>query len=131
MAIFNKYQEMIDRNKTDDLSGSQPTKGNIRGGLTTIEEKALGNIQKIGKQCMVDGVLDIDPGPGGGSRGMLPVVSVATNFIVNDTGEPVATWVGRSHSVGRTCVSKSRGEIGVSRDKVRVVHRSSGSTRRQ
>jgi (2R)-sulfolactate sulfo-lyase subunit beta len=26
--------------------------------LTTIEEKALGNIQKIGKKCMVDGVLD-------------------------------------------------------------------------
>ena len=35
-----------------------PTKGNIEGGLTTIEEKALGNIQKIGKKCMVDGVLD-------------------------------------------------------------------------
>ncbi|MEO8507193.1 MAG: D-galactarate dehydratase, partial [Betaproteobacteria bacterium] len=30
----------------------------IAGGLTTIEEKALGNIQKIGKTCVVDGVLD-------------------------------------------------------------------------
>jgi (2R)-sulfolactate sulfo-lyase subunit beta len=37
---------------------SQPTKGNIAGGLTTIEEKALGNIQKIGKKCKVIGVLD-------------------------------------------------------------------------
>ena len=37
---------------------SQPTKGNIAGGLTTIEEKALGNIQKIGRKCVVDGVLD-------------------------------------------------------------------------
>src|SRR5260221_6360063 len=37
---------------------SQPTKGNIEGGLTTIEEKALGNIQKIGRKCLVDGVLD-------------------------------------------------------------------------
>ncbi len=50
MATFNKYQDMIDRNKTDDLSGSQPTKGNIAGGLTTIEEKAFGNLQKIGKK---------------------------------------------------------------------------------
>ncbi len=58
LAMFNRYQEMIDRYKTDDLSESQPTKGNIAGGLTTIEEKALGNIQKIGRECLVDGVLD-------------------------------------------------------------------------
>ncbi len=56
--MFDRYQDMINRWKTDDLSESQPTKGNIAGGLTTIEEKALGNIQKIGKKCMVDGVLD-------------------------------------------------------------------------
>ncbi|OZI38402.1 D-galactarate dehydratase [Bordetella genomosp. 10] len=67
MAMFNRYQDMIDRWKTSDLSESQPTKGNIAGGLTTIEEKALGNIQKIGKKCRVDGVLDkaeIPTGPG-------------------------------------------------------------------
>ncbi|TWG87550.1 (2R)-sulfolactate sulfo-lyase subunit beta [Cupriavidus gilardii J11] len=58
MAMFERYQAMIDRWKTTDLSESQPTKGNIAGGLTTIEEKALGNIQKIGKKCTVDGVLD-------------------------------------------------------------------------
>jgi len=58
MFMFNRYQDMIERFKTDDLSESQPTKGNIAGGLTTIEEKALGNITKIGKKCMVDGVLD-------------------------------------------------------------------------
>ncbi len=56
--MFDRYQRMIDRFKTTDLSESQPTKGNIEGGLTTIEEKALGNIQKIGKVCKVDGVLD-------------------------------------------------------------------------
>ena len=56
--MFDRYQDMINRWKTDDLSESQPTKGNIAGGLTTIEEKALGNIQKIGKKCMVNGVLD-------------------------------------------------------------------------
>jgi (2R)-sulfolactate sulfo-lyase subunit beta len=58
MQVFNRYQDVINRHKTNDLSESQPTKGNIAGGLTTIEEKALGNIQKIGKQCKVIGVLD-------------------------------------------------------------------------
>jgi (2R)-sulfolactate sulfo-lyase subunit beta len=58
MEAFNAYQKMIDDNKTDDLSGSQPTKGNIRGGLTTIEEKAFGNLQKIGKKISYVGVLD-------------------------------------------------------------------------
>ena len=67
MAMFCRYQEVIDRHKVDDLSDSQPTRGNIAGGLTTIEEKALGNLQKIGKKCVVDGVLDkaeVPTGPG-------------------------------------------------------------------
>ena len=66
-AMFDRYQEIINRHKTSDLSESQPTKGNIAGGLTTIEEKALGNIQKIGRKCLVDGVLDkaeVPTGPG-------------------------------------------------------------------
>ncbi len=58
MFMFNRYQDLVNRFKTSDLSDSQPTKGNIAGGLTTIEEKALGNIQKIGKKCIVDGILD-------------------------------------------------------------------------
>ena len=50
MSIFDAYQrDVIEAHKTSDLSESQPTKGNIEGGLTTIEEKALGNLQKIGK----------------------------------------------------------------------------------
>ena len=40
---------MIFAHQTDDLSDSQPTKGNILGGLTTIEEKAMGNLEKIGR----------------------------------------------------------------------------------
>jgi (2R)-sulfolactate sulfo-lyase subunit beta len=59
MKVWQSYQDdVIEAHKTDDLSDSQPTKGNIAGGLTTIEEKALGNIQKIGKKCTVDGVID-------------------------------------------------------------------------
>ncbi|MEL6980090.1 MAG: UxaA family hydrolase [Pseudomonadota bacterium] len=50
MALFQAYQdEVIEPFKTSDLSDSQPTKGNILGGLSTIEEKALGNLEKIGK----------------------------------------------------------------------------------
>jgi (2R)-sulfolactate sulfo-lyase subunit beta len=40
-----------------DLSESQPTKGNIEGGLTTIEEKAFGNLQKIGRKAKYIDVL--------------------------------------------------------------------------
>jgi (2R)-sulfolactate sulfo-lyase subunit beta len=56
-AIFKDYTDMIMKEKTDDLSESQPTKGNIRGGLTTIEEKALGNIEKLGKKTKFVGCL--------------------------------------------------------------------------
>ena len=45
--MFDRYAKVVDQHKTSDLMDSQPTKGNIAGGLTTIEEKALGNIQKI------------------------------------------------------------------------------------
>ena len=51
MDVFRAYQDVIERHKTSDLSDSQPTKGNIAGGLTTIEEKAFGNFQKIGKRA--------------------------------------------------------------------------------
>jgi|TARA_B110000037_G_scaffold216175_1_gene274757 (2R)-sulfolactate sulfo-lyase subunit beta len=48
--IWQAYQDdVIFAHQTDDLSDSQPTKGNILGGLTTIEEKAMGNLEKIGR----------------------------------------------------------------------------------
>lgn len=51
-AMWKRYQEdVIEAHKTDDLSDSQPTRGNLEGGLTTIEEKALGNLEKIGRTC--------------------------------------------------------------------------------
>jgi (2R)-sulfolactate sulfo-lyase subunit beta len=49
--------EVIEPHKTNDLSESQPTKGNIEGGLTTIEEKAFGNLEKIGKNAKYVDVL--------------------------------------------------------------------------
>ncbi|MEE8270941.1 MAG: UxaA family hydrolase [Alphaproteobacteria bacterium] len=55
---WSAYNDFINENKTDDLSESQPTKGNIAGGLTTIEEKAFGNLQKIGKHAKFIDVLE-------------------------------------------------------------------------
>src|SRR3546814_9033403 len=49
--------DVIEPHKTSDLSDSQPTKGNIAGGLTTIEEKAFGNLQKIGRKTKFIDVL--------------------------------------------------------------------------
>jgi (2R)-sulfolactate sulfo-lyase subunit beta len=64
MQVFRAYQEVIDRHKTSDLSESQPTKGNIAGGLTTIEEKAFGNLQKIGRKTKFIDVLKPAEAPG-------------------------------------------------------------------
>jgi (2R)-sulfolactate sulfo-lyase subunit beta len=52
-AFFDDYLAMVERTGAN-LLGSQPTQGNIRGGLSTIEEKALGNIQKTGTTPVVD-----------------------------------------------------------------------------
>ena len=52
-AAFDDYQALV-KSQGVSLVGSQPTEGNIRGGLSTIEEKALGNIQKAGRCTVVD-----------------------------------------------------------------------------
>ncbi len=57
--MWDAYQnEVIEQFKTDDLSDSQPTKGNIEGGLSTIEEKALGNLEKIGRTSKYIDILE-------------------------------------------------------------------------
>ncbi|RJR52965.1 MAG: D-galactarate dehydratase [Desulfobacteraceae bacterium] len=81
MATFDAYQKMIDTYKTDDLSGSQPTKGNIRGGLTTIEEKAFGNLQKIGKKSKYVGVLDKAEPPTGKGLWFMDTSSAAAEAV--------------------------------------------------
>jgi (2R)-sulfolactate sulfo-lyase subunit beta len=64
--LYDDYIQMIEAQGADML-GSQPTEGNIRGGLSTIEEKALGNIQKTGSR-KVTGVINyaepVQPGQG-------------------------------------------------------------------
>ncbi len=60
--------DVIEQFKTSDLSDSQPTKGNILGGLSTIEEKALGNLEKIGRSSSYIDVLEpaVAPSKGNG-----------------------------------------------------------------
>jgi (2R)-sulfolactate sulfo-lyase subunit beta len=68
MDTWSAYQdEVIEAHKTSDLSDSQPTKGNIAGGLTTIEEKALGNLEKIGKTVRFIDVLQPAQAPARGA----------------------------------------------------------------
>jgi (2R)-sulfolactate sulfo-lyase subunit beta len=81
MRMFDRYQAVVERHKTSDLMDSQPTKGNIEGGLTTIEEKALGNIQKIGKQCMIDGVIDKAETPTGPGLWFMDSSSAAAEMV--------------------------------------------------
>ncbi len=67
MEIHTSYIKFIE-DQGVSLLGSQPTEGNIKGGLTTIEEKALGNVQKMGRESKVVGVLqpaETPTGPNG------------------------------------------------------------------
>jgi len=79
-----------------DMRGSQPTPGNIRGGLTTIEEKSLGAIIKSGSQP-IEGVLEYAQpvrgrgvfamdSPGKENEVMTGLAAVGVNLIVFTTG---------------------------------------------
>ncbi|MBI5252407.1 MAG: UxaA family hydrolase [Desulfomonile tiedjei] len=81
MRVWNEYNDIIVKYKTDDLSGSQPTKGNIRGGLTTIEEKAYGNLQKIGKKARYEGVLKPAEAPKGKGLWYMDTSSAAAEAV--------------------------------------------------
>ena len=80
-ATWKSYDDFINEFKTDDLSGSQPTKGNIRGGLTTIEEKAFGNLQKIGKKAKYVGVLGPAEAPTGKGLWFMDTSSAAAEAV--------------------------------------------------
>lgn len=81
MRVWSDYSDMINAHKTSDLSESQPTKGNIRGGLTTIEEKALGNIEKLGKRAKFVGVLKPAEAPSGKGLWFMDTSSAAAEAL--------------------------------------------------
>lgn len=65
LAKCRAYDEEIVRHKTSDLLDSNPTQGNIKGGLSTIEEKALGALTKIGRRTPIVGVVNTAVRPKG------------------------------------------------------------------
>jgi (2R)-sulfolactate sulfo-lyase subunit beta len=79
MRTYNAYVEFIQATGAD-LLGSQPTEGNIRGGLSTIEEKALGNIEKTGT-TPVRSVLAPAEAPSGRGLHFMDSSSAAAEFI--------------------------------------------------
>lgn len=81
MEVWNSYNDFILKEKTNDLSDSQPTKGNIRGGLTTIEEKALGNIEKLGKKTKFVGCLKPAEAPRGKGFWFMDTSSAAAEAV--------------------------------------------------
>jgi altronate dehydratase large subunit len=79
-----------------DMRGGQPTPGNIKGGLTTIEEKSLGAIAKIGgavvqavyeygQRPAVKGVVVMDS-PGREPELLTGMAAAGANLIVFTTG---------------------------------------------
>jgi altronate dehydratase large subunit len=93
--IVAQYEERILRVGVD-LRGSQPTTGNIEGGLSTIEEKALGAIVKSGTkpikdvlgygERMNDAGLYILDSPGKESEILTGLAAAGANVIIFTTG---------------------------------------------
>lgn len=96
--IISAVKRMEDRAKAVgvDMRGGQPTRGNIEGGLTTIEEKSLGALAKAGtsKYCdFVDygtkptktGLVFMDS-PGREPEMLTGLASAGCNLILFSTG---------------------------------------------
>jgi len=78
-TAFDDYQELVGSQGVS-LMGSQPTEGNIRGGLSTIEEKAFGNVEKMGR-CTVVGYLDQAEEPKGSGLYFMDSSSAAAEMV--------------------------------------------------
>lgn len=79
MKTYNDYVSFIE-SQDANLLGSQPTQGNIAGGLSTIEEKAMGNIEKTGTRPIV-GVLKPAEAPDGSGLHFMDTSSAAAECI--------------------------------------------------
>ncbi|MFO8065347.1 MAG: UxaA family hydrolase [Spirochaetia bacterium] len=79
LKTFQDYQDFIVGTGAD-LLGSQPTEGNIRGGLSTIEEKALGNVEKMGRNKLTS-VLKPAEAPAGPGLHFMDSSSAAAEMV--------------------------------------------------
>ena len=78
-AAFDNYQELVESQGVS-LLGTQPTEGNIRGGLSTIEEKALGNVEKMGR-CKIVSFLEPAEEPKGSGLHFMDSSSAAAEMV--------------------------------------------------
>ena len=80
----------------EDFMGKQPSPGNVRGGITTVEEKALGDVLKGGTSPIVDvlayGQAPTQPGlsfmdtPGNDLASVTGLVAAGSQIVVFTTG---------------------------------------------
>lgn len=75
-----------------DIRGSQPTPGNIEGGLTTIEEKSLGCLHKAGN-ATIQGVLEYGDIPSG--KGL---------YVMDTPGQDIVSITGMVAGGAQLCV---------------------------
>ena len=66
-----------------DIRGSQPTRGNIEGGLTTIEEKSLGALAKTGT-APLEGILEYAEKPQGKGLFFMDGSAMTSEVIVGE-----------------------------------------------
>ena len=79
MRVYDDYMAFIESQGVD-LLGSQPTHGNIAGGLSAIEEKGLGNVQKTGTRP-ITGVLEPAEAPTGKGLFFMDSSSAAAEMV--------------------------------------------------
>ncbi|MBN1399591.1 MAG: UxaA family hydrolase, partial [Anaerolineae bacterium] len=104
----------------EDFVGKQPSPGNIVGGITTVEEKALGDVLKGGTTPIVDvlryGQIPTHPGlsfmdtPGNDTTSVTGLAAAGSHIVVFTTGRgnpmgnplaPVIKLTGNSHTFRR------------------------------
>ena len=94
-SIVRRYEERF-LEKGVDMRGTNPTKGNIEGGLTTIEEKSLGAISKGGSEIIQEiyeygdrpkkGGLSIVDGPGFDAPSLTAMAAAGATIMFFSTG---------------------------------------------
>ena len=107
LETFEKIKELIARHKAyiekyGESANGNPSFGNKQGGITTIEDKSLGCVQKSGRNAIADVVFYGDrakkpglllvQGPGSDLVGVTAQIVAGANMVVFSTGRgtPVA-----------------------------------------
>ena len=87
--VANKFREMVERQEAritatgEDIRGTQPTRGNIAEGLTTIEDKSLGAMAKSGT-APIQGVLEYAEKPPGKGLYFMDGTAMTSELIASE-----------------------------------------------